>query len=286
MSEEECEGFLKSEEFIRTDNGLQARFSYHPTLKHSERFADLTGDKNQIHRELYDGETVVPAFLQNVMAILASKRAMSEYGINPSDFPISSNKISLDNFVISGLEYILLLTLKEKPLGIDVEITDLKGKKVFGMNRGFEEVRTLEDYQGVIHSESFEIDGQTLSEFSRIIGAVSSESNLYVIASSSSVIYRAYDAGKLPKIEKGIVPIYSGQEVYLNSTKSIHGVVDVLLSLSELPKGLLKRGDKLKTMISTWYKGNLVNRIASEVTFQNEKLPELAVKRGLRDKKK
>ncbi len=284
MTEENCGDLLNYKTTTKVDGGLEMRFSYSPSLRHSERFADLTRDKNQIHRELYEGETVVPAFLQNVASVLASKRAMSEHGLNHSDFPISWNRISLDNFVISGQTYELVLTLRDKPLEVNVEIKDLKGKKVFGMNRNFE-TTGVEDYSRLIHSESFDVNGQVLSDFSQLIGAASSESNLYAMASSSAVIFSAYDAGKLPKMEDGVVPIYSGQEIYLNSGKSIHGGVDVLLSIPEVPKGELRRGETLKTMISTWHKGNLINRIASEITFQSEKLPVLAVRKTLRDRR-
>jgi hypothetical protein len=284
-----CEKFselLKCKSSLESERDLQMRFSYSPTLAHSEKFADLTGDNNPIHRELLDGETVVPAFLQNVAAILASRKAILEYGLNQVDFPVSYNRITLDNFVVSGVDYELLVTLKNKPLEIKVEIVDPKGSKVFGMNRTFEGVVPPEDYDKLIHSSSFDVTGQVLSQFCQVTGVVSSESNLYGMASSSSIIFGAYDAKKLPKMEEGVVPIYSGQEIYLDTSRSVRNDIDALLNVYEIPTEELKRGDKIKTMISSWNKGNLINRIASEIIFQSEKLPKLAVKKALRARKR
>lgn len=283
----EYEGLGKILEYkssCREDETLQMRFDYSPTLEHSEKFADLTGDSNSIHRELFEGETISPAFLQNVAAILASREAIAKYGINCADFPVSFNRESLDNFVVTGIAYELIVNLKDKPLEISVEIIESgpKRKRVFRMDRNFEGAEPPKDYSKLIHSGSFDVRGLSLSQFGKIIGTISPESNLYCMASSSSTIFGASEAKKLPKMEEGVVPIYSEQEFYLDTSRSVSGGVDALLSIDEVPHGSFKIKDKLKTMIGSWHRGNLVNRIASEIVFQSEKLPVLAVKKALR----
>lgn len=275
---------LKHESTCRTDEGLEMRFVYSPTLAHSITFCDVTNDHNPIHRKLPNmDEAVAPAFIQNVVAILASRRAILEHGLNPIDFPRSSNKVSLDNFVITGGDYDLLVTLRDEPFCVDVKLSDHRGNKVFGMNRTFEEVRPLDDCGQIIYSGSINVDGSVLYDFGEVVGTTSPESNLCALAFSSSVIFDAQSEGVFPELPEGVRPIYRGQDIYMDVGKRASKETKVLLSIPE-NYNHFDKGDRIQTTVTSLRHGVPVYQIVSGVEFVSERLITLAVRKALRSR--
>jgi hypothetical protein len=270
---------------------------YSPSVDHSEKFCDLTGDPNPIHRRHPEyGEALSPALLQNAVASVLVRELIKEAGKSALDHPFLLSKSYLKGPVITGFDYnikAILNTTFEIFYSAYVEITNKKGKKLFVSHHVFHEDGFERNASDMIKKRPVYINtfrGEKAFEFGNLVGSQSSESNLYALSSSSSVIVDAVKNSAI-SLDQGVCAMYAEQEIAADISHSLDfkkGIsLELYLSDPEKFGKQLGKGEVLEmNIIGKDNKGKIIYISNSPLAFPRSGLLEVQIKRALNSSKR
>ena len=230
------------EEVKKYGAGVELTAGYSPSREHFEAFADLTGDKND---DFHKGEqSIAPGFLQTSVAVLLIKKAMRAVDVLPLDYPFSLDHAELPGFVLPSGDYTFNVEfhLGERRTA-SAKLKDAEGNVVYSLERFMYEEKpadfspNLDDVKYLCDEEFVLGDGADTPTFGRLIGSKSSESNLYAMSGTSSIVFSALDKGVLKPVSP-MKAFYYSQSVVSDASKSLD----------------LKDGIKLELYLSDWEK--------------------------------
>lgn len=270
---------------------------YFPSVEHSERFCDITGDPNPIHRSHPKyGEALSPALLQNAVASVLIRELMKESGKSALDHPFLLTKSYLKGPVITGFDYDIKVALNptfQDFYSAYTEIKTKKGKKLFVSHQIFYEDDLDRscfdlDKKNLVHSAKF--TGKKVLEFGNLIGSKSSESNLYALSASSFAIVSAINKGII-SLDQGVCAMYSEQEIAADISSSLDlkkGIsLELYLSDKERFGKNMGEGETLDMqIIGKDNKDKVIYISRSPIAFPRSRLLEVQIQRAIKSAKR
>lgn len=243
---------------------------YTPSQKHSEVFCYATRDKNPIH------EQIAPAFLQFSTAILLIRKAMKEKEVDYLEYPFVFTYSDMSNVVLNEAPYIFEIKVIEQDSYLEASanlLNPITESAVYTLymkscKEGFKSLP--EPRVNPVHSKLLIGEGEEMNAFNHLVGFESPERMLYVLASSSSVVFDAIREGKL-KPDPEITAVYKKQEIYFNTGATPNPKKGVNIELYLKPEEFGKRTTKDLGMTILGSEDNLVYMSHSTLQFlQNE----------------
>lgn len=285
----ELSDLVANREFREEESIITADYS--PKVRHSEMFCELTRDKNPIHRKHPQyGEAISPGFLQTSAAIVLIREAMRQLDINPQDYPFSFTHSEMKSLVLTGFSYKFegkLDNLKNGFLEYSIRLIDHRNNPVFELTgKNFKKEFGLLwpslNFKDFVYSGVF--NGEPLN-FGYLVGSKSSESNLFALSSSSSIVFDALERGELPSVSEDLKAIYTSQRIYSDLSHSSDlkkGItLELYLSGKENFGKLSKRGENLDLNIfAKDSKERPIYLSNAPISFQPSRLIEIAMKRA------
>jgi hypothetical protein len=244
------------------------KVSLESSLSQSKEFADATKDPNPIHRKIEGFDEVIsPGFLQNCIAIVASRKAMNATDVNPLDFPYSLNESEMPAAVATGLNYFISAMFNAQTREADIEIRHSQGRLLHRLHR---KVYAEKPFSGMpetngelIYEGRFAISGEdSVSAFGRLISS----------------------------LEQGVVVMYTGsQNFYLDSSRSLdlRKGINMRLYASEKDKfgRLSAKGDYVKiSVVGEDDSGRMLYHFNAGLSFQDERIVPIIMRRALKSR--
>jgi len=291
----ELPDILTYKEFRIEDGKLKLRAGYSPTVGHSEHFVEMTGDDNPIHKEhpKYH-ETISPGFMQTSAAIVLINYGIRKLGLNPSDFPFSYTDSEMKTGVVTGLEYRFEVEISPGPAGELISSVNLAGPQ--GTAYSLERISygkkpddffSKIDIQDFIHAYVFIRENPLV--FGKLIGSESSESNLYAVSASSSVVSDAVRRNVLNNLEEDVAALYTKQEIYSDTRRSLDLKKGLLLFL--FLSGHEKFGKRSEAgqnldmkILAMDHRKQVVYLLHAPLAFPRAKILELQMRKALRSR--
>ena len=275
---------------IKEDGTVEFSAGYSPSAEHSERFAELTKDRNPIHKKHREfGETISPGFLQTAVALGLIDEIS---GANQAKFPYSQCNAVMNGAVVTGLGYTLQIGIDRRSLRSFAKIIDSKGNVIYELNRNISNSPIFHngaDPANLVHRGRFSLDAG-LEDMRGIMGATFPADYIFAIAGASSTVFDAIDHGKLPSPE-GVAAMYSRQNIFCDSATPIDlskGIdLELYLSGKEKFGKLSEKGETVEmTVAAKNDDGRFLYLVTAPISFQQERIVDIMLKRALRSRKK
>jgi len=245
---------------------------YLPTIEHSKVFCYLTRDDNFLHREPFG---ISPQFLQYSTATVLIREAFESLGVATLDYPFSVNESESKWMAFCNTLYKVEVEVDKQNLCAQAAISDKRGMVVYTLDKKLlgSKPEELSALPAPLHSKK--LYPEELVAFGKLIGSLSSESNLYALANSSSVVFDAIDKGVL-RFDAGaekITGLYTKQRIFSDASKSLV-LKDVALDLNVTgglgDGGLITTCNALGINIIAREDGRIIYCAESSVKFNEE----------------
>lgn len=271
---------------------------YRPTLEHLRRFVEITGDENPIHKPFLDGAlegmAVSPGLLQSCIATLLIREAMRRRGLNPTDYSLSDNKEEMILPIVTGLEYrfktsgTLESNFKTEIINESGNVVYKNTKSFFPPNDAIQSFFPQKDGMKEVYEAKIDLrEGNSAPlKFGNLIGSRSRESNLFLLALSSSGVYKAIRLGKLNPLPEEVVALYRDVQIILDAGKSrdIDGAeLKVYVPESRIDENITEKSEPVKMIVEAYGKeGSPVYSLRSNLAFCQKRLLEISMEREVR----
>jgi len=293
--EKELPNVVKEKEIRKENGAIILTAKYLPSLAHSERFCDMTGDDNPIHREHPEyHEAISPAFLQNSITSLLFREAMTYRGIDVLDYPFSTASSVMDGGILTSLEYDVEVKVEPGRFpAAYAQFISPKGGKVHKTHKMFYNKQPDAFFHRIDPSRQLhtsEFTGKNISEFGKLIGAESPESNLFAVSASSSIVFDALEKGKLG-LDDDVCVFYREQKIVSDASHSLdlRKGISLELYLSDAGKfgKTLAQNETLEMQIvARDPKGRVIYSISAPLSFPRRGMFEMQFKKYFRSRKR
>ena len=289
--DQELDSIITRTTTTRENGVVELNVGYSPSVKHSERFVDLTGDKNPIHLGHPEfKETISPGFLQTVVVLGLTDEISGYTEVNQEKFPFLQVNAVMNGAVVTGLDYNLQIIFDRATLKSSARLTDAKGNVVYELSREISNTPIIQpklDSSKLVHRGRFSLE-RWGEDISGVVGITLPNQYIPAIAGASSAVFDAIADGKLPKPHE-TVGMYAQQNISCDSTTPIdlREGINLELYLSDIDKfgQLSGKGETFgMTVVAKNDEGRFLYRVDAPLSFQQDRIFDIVLKRALRSR--